>query len=320
MDFLRDYLEPELELVRHHLDLAFQVEGHLMQEVATYVGALRGKLIRPSMLCLFARAAGGTVDDRVARLAASVELFHLATLLHDDVIDNSDTRRGKPTVNAKWGNDVAILFADYLYATSFDFALTTLDPEVMRVMTRTTQQMAEGEMFQIERRSHWLSVEDYTRIVRAKTGVLFGAATGLGVLVGGGSGEKVKTAIGFGIDFGIAFQITDDALDYEAQGDKWGKRVGGDVAEGKQTLPLLHTLAVASEEDRVALLNSLNNGRDFELIHTLVRRYKGIDAALEAAAGYSRRAQESLDRLGLTHDEAVDVIRRCAEGVLVRQY
>lgn len=315
----REYLKPELNQVQAHLDQAFQVRGELMQSVAQWVRGSRGKMLRPAVVCLAAKAFGYD-DERAghARLGAAIELFHIATLLHDDVIDKAPLRRGRPTVNAKWGDDVAILFADYLYATSFDFALEVLDPRIMQVLSKTTQKMTEGEMYQIERRGDWLNVEDYLSIIRSKTAYLFSASAGLGALVAGAPPESVERMFSFGLNFGMAFQITDDALDYEAQGDNWGKRVGADLQEGKQTLPLLHTLQTAAPADREEIIAILSDGRDFNTVHNFVRQYRGIDYSLERAGDYTRQALEVLDQL--EDNEPLSHLRRITDAVLVRQY
>lgn len=315
----KDHLAEELEQVKAHMHAAFDVKGRLMREVAEYVAETHGKLLRPAMVCLAAQAFGyDGKDGHHARLGTAIELFHVATLLHDDVIDKASIRRGRPTVNAKWGDDVAILMADYLYATSFDFALQVLDPEIVNVLSRTTQKMTEGEMFQIERRAEWLSVDDYFEIIQSKTAYLFSASTGLGAMVARADAEAVRRMFEFGLNFGMAFQITDDALDYEAQGEQWGKRVGADLAEGKQTLPLLHTLQEAEPGDRAALEAVLNDGRDFNVVHGFVKKYRGIDAALEIAGDYTRRALALLD--DVDDSKALQLMKQIADGVIVRQY
>jgi octaprenyl-diphosphate synthase len=318
VDQYQGYLKHEMELVQGHLEEAFTPNGQLMSEVASYVLSLRGKMLRPAFVCLTAKAFGyDHADQHHARLGAALEIFHVATLLHDDVIDGASLRRGRPTVNDRWGNDVAILFADYLYAVSFDLALAVLRPEVVQVLTKTTRHMTEGEMFQIEKRGEWLAVADYLTIIRSKTAHLFSACSGLGAMIANASSEDVRKMFEFGLQFGMAFQITDDALDYEAQGDGWGKRVGADLKEGKQTLPLLYTLEQASEADRATLVHTLNNGRDFETVHGLVKRYNAIDYSLERAAEYTRAALEILD--SFEDNDSFHVLRRLCDGVLVRQ-
>lgn len=321
MDFLHDYLNGDLARIEGKLAEAFRVRGRLMQEVGEYVAAQRGKMMRPALVCLSARAHGYDVarGDHHVLLGAAIELFHVATLLHDDVIDKAPVRRGRPTVNARWGDDVAILFADYLYATSFDFALTTLNPGTLRILTQTTQRMTEGEFLQVERRGDWLDVDDYMEIITNKTAHLFAAATSLGALIAGAAPAQVARMAKFGLEFGLAFQITDDTLDYEAQMDRWGKRVGADLAEGKQTLPLLHTLKTASEADRAALLEVLNDGRDFDVVQSFVHKYRAIDHSLDVAAGCCRRALEQLEGMASDNEPAA-MLRQVADQVLVRQY
>ena len=154
----------------------------LLREVASYMNFAGGKMLRPRLLILVGRSVG-TVDERMLRVAASVELIHLATLLHDDVIDKSNVRRGRPSVNAKYGDDVAILMADLLFSNAFDLALSVIDPEVLRLLCRVTRLMCEGEMFQIEKRDAILTEKDYLYIIEAKTAALFSAISAIGALL-----------------------------------------------------------------------------------------------------------------------------------------
>jgi len=318
-DTLAVFLADDLERIHGRLDAVLEVEGRLMREVSTYALRTRGKMLRPAIACLAARAQEREHDagHRVA-IAACVELIHTATLLHDDVIDKAPLRRGRQTVNAKWGDDVAILLADYFYASAFELAIATLRPEVLRVIIRVTKDMALGEMFQIETRDRWLHSEEYLQIIRQKTAQLFGACAGLGALVGGAAPEVVKRFSDFGCDFGMAFQLTDDALDYSAQGERWGKRVGSDVAEGKQTMPLLHTLQQANDSDRQALLACLNDGRDFGTVHHYVSKYGGIEATRDLARQYTGKALKSLE--GMAASESVALLQQAARYTADREY
>lgn len=320
VEFLHEYLADDLARISAQLNSAFRVNGDLMQEVADYVAAQRGKMMRPALVCLSARAHGyDTAGEHHVLLGAAIELFHVATLLHDDVIDKAPVRRGRETVNARWGDDVAILFADYLYATSFDFALATLNPATLRVLTQTTQRMTEGEFLQVERRGHWLAEKDYMTIITNKTAHLFAAATSLGALIAGADTMRVARMAQFGLDFGLAFQITDDTLDYEAQMNRWGKRVGADLAEGKQTLPLLRALQVASPDDRETLLHELGNGRDFGTVQAFVHKYRAIDYSLDVAGSCCRSALEQLDVFPDTNQPAA-IMRQLADQIIVRQF
>ena len=312
------FLQHDLEAVRGHLDSVFNVEGALMGEVSEYVRTSRGKLMRPRMVCLVARGLGyDGQGDLHTRLGAAVELFHVATLLHDDVIDNARLRRRRETVNAKYGADVAILFADYLYASCFDLALSALRPDVVRVLSRTTQKMAEGEMYQIEKRGQLIRVVDYLRIIQAKTAYLFSACAGLGAMVADRDAADAAKMFDFGLNYGMAFQITDDALDYDAHTEEWGKQVGADLQEGKQTLPLLRALEAATPKDRDVLVHQLRNGRDFTTVYGIVKHYNGIEYSLEKAGEYTKSALDALEGFG--DNEAIAELRRLADGVLARQ-
>jgi octaprenyl-diphosphate synthase len=321
LETVYDFLAADLDAVRSRLADAYQVQGDLMQEVADYVGGKTGKLLRPVVVLLSAHAHNidAAASDHHVRLAAAIELLHTATLLHDDVIDRSSLRRGRATVNAKWGDDVAILFADYLYATSFDLALSTLSASALRLLSQTTQRMTEGEFLQIERRGQWLGVEDYFSIIRGKTGVLFSAAAGLGALIAGADDKSVERMARFGIDFGLAFQITDDTLDYEAQMDRWGKRVGADLAEGKQTLPLLRTLELATADDRAALEAVLNDGRDFPTVQRFVHKYDAITYSHQVARDHIAAAMDHLSAVRPTN-QAIEHLKLVTEQVVSRQF
>ncbi|MDX1973318.1 MAG: polyprenyl synthetase family protein [Candidatus Sumerlaeia bacterium] len=318
---LRSYLADDLRKVVAVLDTVYHVDGVLMQQVADYLVEGRGKMMRPALVCLSARAHGinpATTDHHI-NLAAAIELFHVATLLHDDVIDKAPLRRGRATVNAKWGDDAAILFADYLYASSFDLALSTLNADTLRILTQTTQRMTEGEFLQMERRGDWLSVEDYLTIIDRKTAQLFSASAGLGALIAGAGKDAVNALLTYGIEFGLAFQITDDTLDYEAQSDQWGKRVGADLKEGKQTLPLLRTLALANAEDSAQLRQTLATDRDFPTVQRLVTKYEAIPYSLGVARQHCARAAESLSHLPADHP-ATALLRELALGLIDRAY
>lgn len=321
MDRLKAYLADDMKSVTNVLDSVYQVDGTLMQQVADYLVEGRGKMLRPAIVCLSARAHGinPAATDNHINLGAAIELFHVATLLHDDVIDKAPMRRGRATVNAKWGDDAAILFADYLYASSFDLALSTLNAETLRVLTLTTQRMTEGEFLQMERRGDWLSVEDYLTIIDRKTAQLFSASAGLGALIANSPRESVNRMLTYGIEFGLAFQITDDTLDYEAQSAKWGKRVGADLKEGKQTLPLLRTLQQANAEDAAELRKTLTTDRDFDTVHRFVSKYDAIPYSLEIAKGHCAVASQSLDHLP-KNDPAANLLRELAEGLIDRSY
>lgn len=293
---ITEYLGDELEQVHQTLRQTLDSDSRLIREVGEYIGLTTGKKLRPMMHLLASRAFAPELRPSI-ETATALELIHVATLIHDDVIDKATTRRGQPSVNAKFGDDVAILMADFLYAKAFDLALVALRPEYLQVICRVTQKMCEGEMFQIELRERMLTARDYLRVVECKTGQLFSACMSLGALAAGRSDAETRAAAEFGRSFGIAFQITDDTLDYVARDDRWGKDVGMDVAAGKQTLPLLLTLERAAPKDREDLLHQWGNGRDFDSILRIVERYDGVKLAVEQARDFARTAVEQLERI-----------------------
>jgi octaprenyl-diphosphate synthase len=228
---ITDYLAVELDEVGAILRRSLDTESEIIREVGEYLAITPGKKLRPMLTLLTARALAPEKSAPV-EVAAALEFVHVATLLHDDVIDKAETRRGRPSVNAQWGDDVAILMADFLYAGAFDLALRSLKPEVIRLICQVSQRMCEGEMLQIKLRNRTYTTSEYIEVVGRKTASLFSACTSLGALFAERSVESVAAASSFGHDFGIAFQITDDVLDFTAdpaqlgQGDRHG-RFGG---------------------------------------------------------------------------------------------
>ena len=317
LELLKDYLHQEFEQVDAQIDLTISSETRLTREVVEYVRAGRSKRLRPAMVLLAVKTCDYQGKDDV-KIAAALELIHLATLLHDDVIDEADMRHGRPSVNARWGDDVAILMADFLYSRAFNLAFNCLQPELLHILTQVTGEMCEGEMFQIQQSSELLSTDDYFRIIRSKTANLFSACMQLGSLLAEADSSTEQKFKELGMNFGIAFQITDDTLDYTAKNNRWGKIVGTDAAGGKLTLPLIHTLEVASPEDRKCLVDCLNNGSDFNVIIKHIEEYNGIQHALDIARDYADRAREAL--AAITPNEASEHITWLTDFVVERTF
>src|SRR5262249_8075644 len=200
---------------------------------------------RPMLLLLAARLAGYR-GPRSIRLACVVELLHTATLIHDDVVDQAPLRRGRPSVNAQWGDDASVLVGDHLYSKSFASLVRDNDPRVMETLARATVSMTEAEVFQLERKREGLTSEaDYVRIITQKTASFISACCRIGALLGGLSETHVDALTRYGLDVGVAFQISDDSLDFVADQDRLGKAIGADLREGKRTLPLIAALTRA---------------------------------------------------------------------------
>ena len=312
---LNKVLSAELAGVDSHLGAMLTSDTRLVREVGEYLKSGQGKRLRPILTILAARMMGYTGDDHV-KMGAALEMLHTASLLHDDVIDCAPLRRGSATVNARWGDDVAILIADYLYAEAFNLAHDALSSDVVRLLCKVTAQMTEGELFQIEKRDVFLTREDYLRIVRSKTAYLFSACTTLGGLLARADEEEIRLLASYGMNFGIAFQVTDDTLDMAAAAVDTGKQHGADIRNGKQTLPLILTLAAANEADRNELATIWKSGRDPELIMGMIRKYHGIENALEEARTFATSAATQLETL--PSGSARDFLQEISEYVISR--
>jgi octaprenyl-diphosphate synthase len=270
----------------------------LIQEMGGYIAGAGGKRLRPILLLLAARLAGYR-GPRAVRLACGVELLHTATLIHDDVVDQAPLRRGQPSANAQWGDDASVLVGDHLYSKSFALMVQDGDSRVLETLARATVSMTEAEVFQLERkRSGTTGEADYLRIITQKTASFMSACCRIGGLLGRAAPEQVEGLTRYGLDIGIAFQISDDSLDFVADQARLGKAIGADLKEGKRTLPLITTLerASAPERERIqALLKShMLDPDQIEEIRTLVVKHRGIEYALERAHGYAQAAKEAL--------------------------
>lgn len=317
IDEIGDFLADDLAAVERQLDSVLDSETELVREVGQYVRSAQGKRLRPMLVLLTSRACGYSGEEP-PKVAAALELIHTATLLHDDVIDKAPLRRGRPTVNKRWGDDVAILIADYLFSHAFSLAMQALNPVVLSTITQVTARMCEGEMFQIQKRNSLISREDYLHIVRSKTAFLFSACTGLGSVLAQTSEEQTLELTKFGLNFGVAFQITDDALDFAAQDEQLGKELWADIRNGKQTLPLIHAFEVASEDDRRNLWECWSNGRDRTRILAQVTKYRGVEAALLEARTFAQKAKAHLATL--SPGRATEYCSQLSDYVVSRTY
>jgi len=263
-----------LQGIRHLLvddlravDLFIKNELHstvpLTETIVEHIFKSGGKRLRPLMVILAAKAACPDVSIGTSHhaLAAVIEFVHTATLLHDDVVDNSTLRRGKKTANAIWNNQASILVGDFLYARAFQILSREQQPQILSVLAKTTNAIAEGELRQLMNQHDTdLSIENYYRVITEKTAQLFSAAAEIGVILSGGSAEVQNAMQVYGLQLGIAFQIIDDLLDYSDANPKLGKHIGDDLAEGKVTLPIIFAIQSAEENERHYLQNVFKTG------------------------------------------------------------
>ena len=288
----------ELRAVEEEIGRQLDSPVTLIQEMGEYIAGAGGKRLRPMLLLLAARVSGYR-GPRSVRLGCVVELLHTATLIHDDVVDEAPLRRGRPSANARWGDDASVLVGDHLYSKSFAMLVRDNDRGVMETLARATVSMTEAEVFQLERkRSGTTGEADYLRIITQKTASFMSACCRIGALLGRCEGGQVEGLTRYGLDIGIAFQISDDSLDFVADQARLGKAIGADLKEGKRTLPLITTLGRAAphERERIqALLRSHALDPDeVEEIRRLVVKYEGTDYALERAHEYAQAAKQAL--------------------------
>ena len=292
----------------------------LIQEMGGYIAGAGGKRLRPLLLLLAARLAGAR-GERPVRLACVVELLHTATLIHDDVVDQAPLRRGRPSANAQWGDDASVLVGDHLYSKSFDLLVRDNDRAVMETLARATVSMTEAEVFQLERKRSGITTEaDYARIITQKTASFISACCRIGGLLGDLSGDQLEALTRYGLDIGVAFQISDDSLDFVADQDRLGKAIGADLREGKRTLPLIAMLERArppeAERVREVLRRRSLGPEEIEEIRRLVLEHDGVDYARTRAHAYAGAAKRDLE--AFPPSEERDVLALVADFVVDR--
>jgi octaprenyl-diphosphate synthase len=268
----------------------------LIDQISRYIIGAGGKRIRPRLVLLFARALGFDGPEQY-ELAATVELIHTSTLLHDDVVDESDLRRGRATANAMFGNAASVLVGDFLYSRSFQMMVSVKNMRVLEVLADATNVIAEGEVLQLmNMHDPDLAVEEYLRVIRYKTAKLFEASARLGAVLGGAGAAVEEACADYGRSLGTAFQLVDDLLDYEGNSNELGKNVGDDLREGKPTLPLLIAMERGTAAERELVRHAIEHGEQQKLADVLaiVRRTGALDATRAAAQEQADKARESL--------------------------
>src|SRR5579883_1024313 len=271
----------------------------LIHAVGEHIVGGGGKRLRPMLHVLAARAAGYSGDEHI-QLAAIVEFIHTATLLHDDVVDESELRRGRQTANALWGNAASVLVGDFLYSRSFQMMVEADDMRVMRILADTTNRIAEGEVLQLLNvRNPDVDEAAYLRVIERKTAVLFAAAARLGGLLGGLPPAQEEALAHYGLQLGFAFQIADDVLDYVSDAATLGKNIGDDLAEGKTTLPLIYALERATPAQAASLRRAIESGGldSLDNIVAAIRDSGALQRALARAQDHGDAAKAALSTL-----------------------
>ncbi|PPJ43472.1 MULTISPECIES: polyprenyl synthetase family protein [unclassified Pseudoxanthomonas] len=271
----------------------------LINQIADHIISAGGKRLRPMLVVLAGLACGPSTPDH-HQLAAIVEFIHTSTLLHDDVVDESDLRRGRSTANALWGNAPSVLVGDFLYSRSFQLMVELDRMDVMRLLADTTNRIAEGEVLQLLH-VHNPDTDEaaYLRVIERKTAVLFAAGTQLGALASGADAATQRRLYDYGMALGYAFQIADDVLDYTADAEALGKNLGDDLAEGKATLPLIHAIrhSDAATANRLRAIVQAGEADAMPEVLAAIRATGGLDYSRERAHHYATLAEQVLDDL-----------------------
>ena len=301
---LKNLLNEKLLKVEKVIEIKLKSDVNLIQKMSNHHLNSGGKRLRALLTLGSAKLSGYALGNRDINLAACVELIHSATLLHDDVIDESSLRRGIKTTNSIWGNQSSILVGDYLLSRCFEIMVDDGDLEILKLLSSTSAKIAQGEVLQLQHKGEADLLEDiYIEIINLKTASLFSAATKTGACIAGSNDKEKRALESYGRNLGLAFQIADDALDYYGKDKFFGKEIGKDFFEGKVTLPLIIVFQKGNDEERSFLKEILKkqkrNEEDFSEILALIYKYKTIEASMKRAEYF---VNVSYDSLGIFPD------------------
>jgi octaprenyl-diphosphate synthase len=291
-------IRADLEKVDREFGRQVESQVDLIPKIGKYIQTSGGKRIRPAVLLMAARLTGYQ-GERAVLYAAVVEFIHTATLVHDDIIDESELRRGRLAVHSRWGNDITVLLGDYLYIKSMALALTYDTLDIVRLLCDVTLRMIEGELYQLTKNGDAdLTEEQHFDIIRRKTAYLFGGCAQIGGMLGKVSEEQAQALREYGFNLGVAFQLVDDLLDFTGDAGALGKPIGADLREGKMTLPLIHLLQQREEVGErivrdIIASRSVSEAQWSELLRIL-KEHRSTDYAYRRASEFAERAKKPL--------------------------
>jgi octaprenyl-diphosphate synthase len=314
-------IREDLERVEHEFGRHVQSQVELIPRIGNYIQKSGGKRIRPAVLLMAARLCGYR-GDRAVLYASVVEFIHTATLVHDDIIDDSDLRRGRLAVHSRWGNDITVLLGDYLYIKSMALALTQDALEVIRLLCDVTLRMIEGELYQLTKNGDLdITEQEHFEIIRRKTAYLFGGCAQIGGMLGNATPEQQQALQKYGFDLGIAFQLIDDLLDVTGDAAALGKPVGGDLREGKITLPIIRLLDRTGSDGVRDQIRAVVRDRGVTLdrwreIAKLLAEHRCLDYAYTRATEHAEAAKQQLTAFGPSAER--DALVALADSLLSR--
>ena len=299
LDEIISLVSDDLSAINRHIANQIESDIPLIREIGRYIVDAGGKRLRPITLLLAARSLGYQGTAHID-LGAVIEFIHTATLLHDDVVDKSDLRRGRKTTNAVWGNPASVLVGDFLYSRAFEMMVAVDRMSVMRIMAATTNRISEGEVLQLlNTNSPNVSEANYLEMITRKTAKLFESAAQIGALLANAAPATESALAEFGLNIGISFQIVDDALDYRSETENIGKNTGDDLADGKVTLPLIHALRVCTPSDNRLIQAAISTGdrSQFDTIVAIIESTDSLAYTSRIAGEYAAQAQQALELL-----------------------
>lgn len=294
-------IQGDLDQIEEKLRLFTHSPNKIVSEISSYLFEKAGKRIRPALVVLCSRIFNYKGNEHIL-LAALIEAIHTASLIHDDIIDHSDTRRGQDTVHARWGPNISVLLGDYLYIKTLGLSLQSRHREVSQLFTDVSAQMIEGELNEYHMSGNLsLTEEDYLDNINKKTASLFSASCYLGAILGDASREEKELISGFGTSLGLTFQIIDDLLDYSGDEKTLGKPVLSDLTEGRITLPLIYTLSQASEAERTHLISLIEDSKfqaiEREKILSMAKSNGALEYTYQKAVSFGQHSREMLKQL-----------------------
>ncbi len=297
MGALLSLVNGQLDKVRKRISEQLFSSTESVNNLFEHINSRGGKMLRPALVLLAGKSCGHTTPMHI-EIAAIVELIHTATLLHDDVIDEASHRRNAATVNTLWGNESAVLLGDFLLSKVFAMCAGLESPAIVQALSETTVRMCQGELVQNTQRNNWqLTQDEYLDIIKDKTASLFSTSCYLGACAASGDGRQPGDIAEYGLNLGMAFQITDDLLDIMGDEDKEGKTLGTDLAQRKPTLPIIHLLSTAEAVRKSDLIGQLSSGTNSKQLARILENAGSIEFTRNMAEQFCEKATESLDSL-----------------------
>ncbi len=300
IESLRELVQVDLDAIDQLILKELSSNVTLINTITQHIIKSGGKRLRPLLVILSARALNYNDDNEHHELAAIIEFIHTATLLHDDVVDNSDRRRGKPTANSIWGNQGSVLTGDFLYSRAFQILARRNNIPVMKVLADTTNEISEGEVLQLMNcHNPDITESDYQEVIRRKTAQLYSAAAEIGAIISTGDKTLQQAMAAYGLHLGNAFQMIDDLLDYTAESEALGKNIGDDLAEGKMTLPLIYAMQQGNEQQIATIKRAIKSGGldDIDAIAAIINDTNACEYTLKRAKEEAQQAQKHLTKL-----------------------